>query len=159
MASCKCHKTSTLLRAARFSQGGNHTVRGGSQCGSNLKFIGMGFQRSTTPGRTWMILTQTMVPRFWMMAMRTSTSKLISISDTLMLQNEPTHLPLENNRLDDDVCAVSPWGHGLLVGGYCDNITPFSIFISVIPICSALLRCLRFAPPIDAFLLGSTVCI
>jgi hypothetical protein len=38
-------------------------------------------------------------------------------------------------------------------GGYCDNIAPFSIFISVIPIlCSALLRRLGSAPPIDILL-------
>jgi hypothetical protein len=37
----------------------------------------------------------------------------------------------------------------------CNNIAPFSIFISVIPIRSALLQCLRSAPPIDAFSLGS----
>jgi hypothetical protein len=42
-------------------------------------------------------------------------------------------------------------------GGYCDNIAPFSIFISIIPIHSALLRHLGFALLIDAFLLGSAV--
>jgi hypothetical protein len=36
-------------------------------------------------------------------------------------------------------------------------LAPFSIFISVIPIGSALLRRLGFALPIDAFSLGSTV--
>jgi hypothetical protein len=37
----------------------------------------------------------------------------------------------------------------------CDNIAPFSIFISIIPIRSALLRCLGSALPINIFLLGS----
>jgi hypothetical protein len=41
-------------------------------------------------------------------------------------------------------------------GGYCDNIAPFSIFIPVIPIHSALLRRLGSALPIDVFSLGST---
>jgi hypothetical protein len=41
----------------------------------------------------------------------------------------------------------------------CDNIAPFSIFISVIPIRSALLRRLGSAPLIDVFSLGSTACI
>jgi hypothetical protein len=40
-------------------------------------------------------------------------------------------------------------------GGYCNNIAPFSIFISVIPIRSALLRHLGSALPIDVFPLGS----
>jgi hypothetical protein len=42
-------------------------------------------------------------------------------------------------------------------GGYCDNIVPFSIFISVLPICSALLQRLGFAPPIDTSSLGSAI--
>jgi hypothetical protein len=37
----------------------------------------------------------------------------------------------------------------------CDNIAPFSIFISVILIRSALLQCLGSALLIDAFSLGS----
>jgi hypothetical protein len=41
------------------------------------------------------------------------------------------------------------------IQGVCDNITPFSIFISVIPIRSALLRRLGSAPPINVFSLGS----
>jgi hypothetical protein len=41
----------------------------------------------------------------------------------------------------------------------CDNITPFSIFISVILICSALLRRLGSALPINVFLLSSAACI
>jgi hypothetical protein len=40
---------------------------------------------------------------------------------------------------------------------WCDNIAPFSIFISIIPIRSALLRRLGSAPPIDTFLLSSAV--
>jgi hypothetical protein len=70
-----------------------------------------------------------------------------------MLRNGPILLLLANNQPDDEECAVSPdhwWG-----GGYCDNITPFSIFISIIPICSALLRHLGSALLINVFLLGS----
>jgi hypothetical protein len=45
-----------------------------------------------------------------------------------------------------------------LMYAHCNNIAPFSIFISVIPIRSALLQRLGSAPPIDVFSLGSAAC-
>jgi hypothetical protein len=110
----------------------------GSGINSNLKFVGTGFQRSTTPGRMQMISTQTMVPRFWKMATRTSTSKLISIGNTLVPQGKPIHLPLEDSQLDDDVCTVSPWGHGPLVGG---TVIISHLFLFLFPLFRSALLC------------------
>jgi hypothetical protein len=75
--------------------------------------------------------------------------------------NEPIRLLLKDSRIDNNKHAASPWGHGPLVGGTAIIshlfLTPFSIFISVIPIHSALLQHLGFAPLIDAFSLGSAI--
>jgi hypothetical protein len=48
-------------------------------------------------------------------------------------------LPLADSQLDGRECAVSPWGHGPLVGGTAIISHLFLFLFSIILICSALL--------------------
>ena len=89
----------------------------GSEIVSNSRFDGMDFQKSTIPGKMWMALILTMDPRCWERTTTISIWKKISITGTLMLRKEPTLLLLRGSQPGDGGHAISPWGHGPLVGG------------------------------------------
>ena len=88
----------------------------GSEIVSNSRFNGMDFQKSTIPGKTQMALILMMDPGCWERMTTISIWKKISITGTLMLRREPTLLLLRGSQPGNGGHAVSPWGHGPLVG-------------------------------------------
>ena len=111
----------------------------GFETNSSSRYNGMDLQKSTTPGKTWMALILMMDPVFWGRTMMISIYKKISIAGTLTLQNEPTLLLLKGRQPGDGGYAISPWGHGPLVGGTMMILLLFPLFFPYFfyPLCSA----------------------
>ena len=108
----------------------------GSGTNSNSRYNGMDFQKSTIPGKTQTALTLTMDPKSWERLMMISIWKRTSITDTLTLWRELTLLLLKDSQPDNRGYAISPWGHGLLVGG---TVMILLFFLCFPPILSILL--------------------
>ena len=84
---------------------------------SSSRYDGMDFQKSMTLGKTWMASILTIDPESCKRTTIISIWKRISIVNTLMLWRELTLLLLEGSLPDNRGYAISPWGHGPLVGG------------------------------------------
>ena len=89
----------------------------GSEIDSSSRFDGKDSQRNTILGRMLMISTLTTDPNSYKREMTTLTLRKTSTADTPMLLGEPTLLLNDSSWPDNRGYIVSPWGHGLLVGG------------------------------------------
>ena len=116
----------------------------GSEIVSNSRSNGMDFQKSTIPGRTQMASILVMGPGSWERTTMISIWKKISITGTLMLRKELTLLLLGDSQPGDGGHTVSPWGHGLLVGG---TVMILLFFLCFSLAHSVLLLLLLSAPP------------
>ena len=103
----------------------------GSGIDSSSRFNGKGSQRNMILGKMLMISTLMTGPNSYKRETTISILRRTSIADTPMLWSKPTLLLSANNQPKDGGCTISPWGHGLLVGGTA-MILHFSLFFILI---------------------------